>query len=65
MEKRGGASTLRVYKTEQQNRAECELGVGDTGNFGIDLIPSKYRASIADADADTDTDTFYMKCNDH
>ena len=30
------------------------LGVGDTANFGIDPIPTKYRASIAD----TDTDTF-------
>ena len=23
------------------------IGVGDTANFGIDLIPSNYRASIA------------------
>lgn len=34
------------------------LGVGDTGNFGIDRIPSNYRASIADIDIDTNTDTF-------
>ncbi len=29
------------------------LGVCDTANFGIDPIPSKYRASIADTDSDT------------
>ena len=34
--------------------------MGDTANFGIDLIPSKYRASIVD----TDTDTFYLKIPD-
>ncbi len=28
-------------------------GVCDTANFGIDPIPSKYRASIADTDSDT------------
>jgi len=31
------------------------LGVGDTAKCGIDPIPSKYRASIAD------TDTFYLE----
>uniref|UniRef100_A0A3B1IRW0 C2H2-type domain-containing protein n=1 Tax=Astyanax mexicanus TaxID=7994 RepID=A0A3B1IRW0_ASTMX len=31
------------------------LEVGDTGNFGIDSIPSKCRASIADNNTDTDT----------
>ncbi len=31
------------------------LGVCDTANFGIDPIPSKYRASIADTNPDTDT----------
>ena len=41
------------------------LGVGDTANFGIDLIPSKYRASIADTNTDTDTDTFHLKIPDH
>ena len=30
--------------------------VGDTGNFGIDPIPSKDRAKVID----TDTDTFYL-----
>ena len=30
--------------------------VGNTANFGIDPIPSNYRASIADSDTDTDTD---------
>ena len=29
-----------------------KAGVGDTANFGIDLIPSNYRASIADTDTD-------------
>ncbi len=29
------------------------VGVCDTANFGIDPIPSKYRASIADTDSDT------------
>ncbi len=29
------------------------LGVCDTANFGIDPIPSKYRASIADTNPDT------------
>ncbi len=29
------------------------VGVCDTANFGIDPIPSKYRASIADPDPDT------------
>jgi len=33
------------------------VGVGDTAKFGIDPIPSKYRASIAD----TDIDTFYLE----
>ncbi len=28
------------------------VGVCDTANFGIDPIPSKYRASIADTDFD-------------
>ena len=28
------------------------VGVGNTANFGIDQIPSKYRASIADTDTD-------------
>ncbi len=32
-----------------------EVGVCDTANFGIDPIPSKYRASIADTDTDSDT----------
>ena len=36
------------------------VGVGDTANFGIDLIPSKYRASIAD----NDTDTFHLNISD-
>ena len=36
-------------------------GVGNTANFGIDLISSNYRASTAD----TDTDTFYLKIIDH
>ena len=40
--------------------AEAIVGVGDTANFGIDPIPSKYRASIAD----TDTDTFNLKIPD-
>ena len=40
----------------------CLLGVGDTATFGIDPIPSKYRASIADTD--TDTDIFYLKIPD-
>ncbi len=31
------------------------LGVCDTANFGIDPIPSKYKASIADTDPDPDT----------
>lgn len=39
-------------------------GLGDTLDFGIDLIPSKYRASIADTDTDTSTDTFYLKYHD-
>ena len=39
--------------------------MGDTANFGIDSIPSNYRASIADTDTDTDTDTFYLKIPDH
>lgn len=34
------------------------LGVGNTAKFGIDSIPSKYRASVADTDTDTVTDTF-------
>ena len=38
-----------------------KLGVGKTADFGIDPIPSDYRASIAD----TDTDTFYLKIPDH
>ena len=37
------------------------LGLGDTANFGIDPIPSKYRAGTAD----TNTDTFYWKIPDH
>lgn len=35
------------------NRSQLE--VGDTGNFDIDTIPSKYRASIADINGDTNT----------
>lgn len=37
------------------------LWVGDTGDFGMDLIPSKYKASIVD----TNTNRFYLKCHDH
>ena len=36
----------------------CELVVCNTAKFGIDPIPSKYRAGIADPD--TDTGTFYL-----
>ncbi len=32
---------------------QCRVGVCNTANFGIDPIPSKYRASIADTDSDT------------
>ena len=39
------------------------LGMGDTANFGIDPIPSKYRAIIADTD--NDTNSFYLKISDH
>ncbi len=42
---------------------ECKLGVCDTANFGIDPIPSKYRASIADTNPDTDT--CHLKKNIH
>ena len=35
------------------------VGVGDTAKCGIDPIPSKYRASIADTDSNTDT--FYFE----
>lgn len=38
-------------------------GLGDTLDFGIDLIPS-IMASIADTDTDTSTDTFYLKYHD-
>ncbi len=37
------------------------IGMCDTANLGIDPIPSKYRASIADTDTDTDTDTCHLK----
>lgn len=37
-------------------------GLGDTLDFVIDLIPSKYRAGIADTD--TSADTFYLKYHD-
>ncbi len=33
------------------------LLISKVGKFGIDLIPSKHRPSIAD----TDTDTFYLQ----
>ena len=36
-----------------------QLEVGNTANFGIDPIPSNYRASIAN------TNTFYLKIPDH
>ncbi len=39
----------------------CIVGVCDTENFGIDPIPSKYRASIAD----TDSNTCHLKKNIH
>lgn len=37
------------------------LGVGDTGDFGIDLMPSKYEASIVDSN----TNRFHLKCHGH
>lgn len=40
-------------------------GLDDTGDFGIDLIPSKYTAGIANTNTDTSTDTFHVKCHDH
>ena len=44
----------QLLKLNQQ-----KLRVGDTENFGVDPIPSNYRASIADTN--TDTDTFCLK----
>lgn len=35
------------------------VGMGDTGNFVIDLKPSEYRGSIADSEA------FNLKSRDH
>ncbi len=39
----------------ETNTCILRVGVYDTANFGIDPIPSKYRASIADTDTDSDT----------
>lgn len=39
------------------------VGVGDTGNFGIDPIPSKYR--VVSSDTDTIPILFAWKCHDH
>ena len=53
----------QVFRSADRNKAGVKLslpGVGDTANFGIDPIPSKYRASIAH----TDTDTFNLKIPD-
>ncbi len=42
--------------TGRGSAGESLLGVCDTANFGIDPIPSKYRAST-----NTDTDTCHLK----
>ncbi len=44
-----------VCVRKQRRAVRFTLGVCDTANFGIDPIPSKYRASIADTDTDSDT----------
>ena len=58
----GAHATLidAVILNRRRRRRRRRLGVGDNANFGIDPIPSKYRASITD----TDTDTFYLKIPD-
>lgn len=37
-----------------------KLAVCDTGNFDINLIPTKYRAGIVNTKTDTDIDIFNL-----
>ncbi len=58
---RASRAVARERQNSNKQSSVYLLGVCDTANFGIDPIPSKYRASIADTDPDPDPNTCNLK----
>ena len=57
-------SRRKKQKKKKRSLGAIALGMGHDANFGIELIPSNYRASIADTDTDYFVFVNYWSLND-